>query len=201
MADFYYKSDAPAVVALVREWFDQKAAFDAQLAKLGQAFGAKPASMRDVDSHYAGGLKLGRGAALDVHWRLPDDYGYRSLRTNAVPPKGASKAERQAVRAEHERLVALWQQHCPRRISSHDTWEQLGINTGNLLLCGGVMFELNGTAYFLLGFQIDQADHLANSAASKPTSGWIDGAIEILPSEYEAARRQKLEQHKETSHA
>ncbi|MBG4448682.1 hypothetical protein I5F71_03020 [Pseudomonas aeruginosa] len=193
MPDFYYRSTAHPVVALVRSWYLQKDAFDSQLAKLGEAFGAKVASMRTVDSHYAGGLKLGRGTGLDVHWRRPDDWGYRSLRVAANPPKGATKAERAAIKAEHERLIALWQEHCPPRISNHATWQQLGINTGNLLLGGGVKFELDGAAYFLLGFQINQHEHLAKVANHQPTTGWIEGAEEILPSEYEVARRQKEE--------
>lgn len=192
MTDFYYRSTTPTVVALVTTWYLQKDAFDAQRTKLGQIFGAAASPMRSGESHYVGGLKLGRDVALDVHWRRPDAYGYRALRVTAVPPKGASKTQRTAIRAEHERLTALWQEHCPPRISSHTTWQQLGVNTGNLLLSGGVMFELDGTAYFLLGFKIDELDHKARVAAGEPTSGWIEGAEEILPSTYETARLRLL---------
>ena len=65
-------------------------------------------------------------------------------------------------------------------------------NTGNLMLGGGIKFEHQGVAYFCLGFDINQTKHEANVAAGKPTAGWITGAAEILPSEYEAARVAKL---------
>lgn len=59
-------------------------------------------------------------------------------------------------------------------------------------MCGGIKFEHQGTAYFLLGFDINQANHQAKVAAGQPSSGWIEGAIEILPSEYETARQAKV---------
>ena len=201
MAHHFYKSEAPAVVVLVRGWFKQRDAFDAQRKELGKVFGAAASPMYSGDAHYVGGVKLSASRDLDVHWRRPDDYGYRCLRNKATPPKGASKEDRAAMRAEHERLQGLWEQHCPKQISSHETWQQLNVNTGNLLMSGGVMFELRGTAYFELGFQINKAEHHANVAAGKPTAGWIEGAVDILPSEYEVARALKVEGKKEVANA
>ena len=192
MADYFYKSSEPATVDIVRSFYVMKDAFSALLIALGVRFGGKVASMRDVDSHFAGGVKLSGGAELDVHWCRPDDHGYRKLHTAAKPGKGISKDERAAIRAEHERLVALWNEHCPARLSCTEYWDRLGVNSGNLWLCGGIKFELDGTAYFHLGFSINHAEHLDKVAAGKPTSGWIDGAIEILASEYQAARQSKL---------
>ncbi len=54
-------------------------------------------------------------------------------------------------------------------------------------------FEHQGVAYFHLGFEINKGDHDSEVAAGQPTSGWIGGAIEIFPREYEAARAAKLE--------
>ena len=192
MADFFYKSNEPTTVSIVRDFYVQKEIFLAQLAVLGSMFGGKVAPMRDVDSNYAGGVKLSGGAELDVHWCRPDDHGYRSLRAAAKPGKGISKEDRAAIRAEHDRLIARWNEHCPGRLSGSDYWDRLGINTGNLWMCGGIKFELNGVAYFHLGFQINKAEHDSLVAAGKPTSGWIDGAVEILASEYETARLAKL---------
>lgn len=192
MADFFYRSSKPATVAIVREFYVRKDEFLAQLTVLGSMFGGKVAPMRDVDSNYAGGVKLSGGAELDVHWCRPDDHGYRSLRAAAKPGKGISKEDRAAIRTEHERLVDQWRAHCPARLSGSDYWDRLGINTGNLWLCGGIKFELNGVAYFHLGFQINKAEHDSLVAAGQPTSGWIDGAVEILASEYETARLAKL---------
>ncbi|SFO76776.1 hypothetical protein [Pseudomonas sp. NFPP28] len=192
MANYFYKSSAPATVGIVRSFYVMKDSLSAQLIALGVHFGGKVAPMRDVDSHFAGGVKLNGGAELDVHWCRPDDHGYRTLRTAAKPEKGISKEERAAIRAEHERLVALWNEHCPARLSTTEYWDRLGVNSGSLWLCGGVKFELDGTAYFLLGFQINKAEHDAQIAAGQPSSGWIDGAVEILASEYETARLAKL---------
>lgn len=194
MSEFFYKSSEPATVAIVREFYAQKDVLIAQMTVLGSMFGGKAAPMRDLTSHYAGGVKLNGGIELDAHWCRPDDYGYRSLRSAAKLAKGMSKEDRTASRAEHERLVTLWAEHCPKRLSSHEYWQRLGINTGNLLMSGGIKLELDGTAYFHLGFQINEAAHLVNVAAGKPSCGWIDGAVEILASEYEAARVAKLEQ-------
>ncbi|NWD81921.1 hypothetical protein HX891_16175 [Pseudomonas reactans] len=192
MADFFYRSSEPATVAIVHEFYVQKDVFLAQLTVLGSKFGGKVASMRDPDSHYAGGVKLSGGTELDVHWCRPDDHGYRSLRVAAKPGKGLSKEDRAAIRAEHERLVAIWNEFCPERLSGSNYWDRLGVNTGSLWLCGGIKFELDGIAYFHLGFQINKAEHEALIAAGQPTSGWIDGAVEILASEYETARLAKL---------
>ncbi len=183
----HYKSTAPATVAIVQELFQAKAELHAKSAKLGELFGGEIAPMHDITSHFAGGVKLSAEKALDVHWRRPDEWGYRALRSKPVIPKGTEKKDRAAIRAEHERLLTLWRENYPARVSTHHYWDRLGVNTGNLLLCGGLMFEHQGTAYFLLGFQIDQAKHLAHEAAGKPTAGWIEGAVEILPSEYAAA--------------
>ncbi len=192
MSDFFYKSSDPATVAIVREFYAQKDILIAQIALLGSMFGGKVAPMRDITSHFAGGVKLTGGAELDAHWCRPDDYGYRSLRSTVKLAKGMSKEDRAAIRAEHERLVALWTEHCPKRISSHEYWQRLGVNTGNLLMSGGIKLELDGTAYFHLGFEINETKHLANVAAGKPSCGWIDGAVEILASQYESARVAKL---------
>lgn len=201
MNSHFYKSEAPATVAIVREFYAQKDALNAGLLALGQLFGGAIAPMRDITSHYAGGVKLSDSRDLDVHWRRPDDFGYRSLRAAAKPAKGTPKEERAAIRAEHERLLNLWREHCPPRLSAHNYWGQLGVNTGNLMLCGGIKFELDGTAYFHIGFQINKAEHHANVAAGQPTAGWIEGAIEILTSEFEAARKAKNEQQKEVASA
>ncbi|MFI7864515.1 hypothetical protein [Ectopseudomonas khazarica] len=183
----HYKSNAPATLAIVQELFQAKAELRAKADKLGELFGGDIAPMHDITSYFAGGVKLSADKALDVHWRRPDDWGYRNLRNKPVIPKGTEKKERAAIRQEHERLLTLWHENYPARVSRHDYWDRLGVNTGNLMLCGGALFEHQGTAYFLLGFQIDEADHQAKVATGKPTSGWIEGAVEILPSEYAAA--------------
>lgn len=188
----YYRSEAPEVVAIVQEFYQATDLMNERLVELGKLFGGRIAPMRDITSLYAGGVKLPDSRELDVHWRHPDEYGYRSLRAQAVPPKGITKEQRKAIRVEHVRLCELWTQHCPPRLRSHDYWDRLNVNTGNLMLFGGIKFEHQGVAYFCLGFEIKQADHEAKVAACQPTSGWISGAMEILPSEYEAARLAKV---------
>lgn len=202
MDSFYYRSTTPRIVALVRAWYLQRDAFEAQRKELGEAFGAEASAMSGVDSTYIGGLKPAPAPDLDVHWRQPDNYGFRTLRAAGQPPKGASKVERAAIRKEHARLTELWQEYCPKRISSHTTWQQIGINTGSLLLSGGVMFEIGGVAYFNLGFPINEHEHLAKVANKQPSYGWIEGCEEILSSAYYAARDQvKNTAKKEAAHA
>ncbi|MGE8327248.1 hypothetical protein [Pseudomonas urmiensis] len=188
----YYKSEAADVVAIVLEYYQAKDLLTERLADLGKIFGGAIAPMRDITSHFAGGVKLSASPELDVHWRRPDEYGYRSLRHKAVPPKGITQEQRAAIRTEHERLWELWKTHCPPRLETHDYWSRLNVNTGNLMLCGGILFEHQDVAYFALGFEINKADHEEKVAAGKPTSGWINGAVEILPSDYEAARQAKV---------
>lgn len=187
----FYKSEAPETVAIVQEFFQAKAALNERLVALGSLFGGIVAPMRDITSHFAGGVKLSASRELDAHWCRPDEHGFRSLRQKAAPPKGITKEQRAAIRAEHERLRELWKENCPARLDAHEYWDRLNVNTGNLLLCGGIKFEHQGVAYFCLGFGIDADRHQANLAAGKPTAGWITGAVEILPSEYEAARLAK----------
>lgn len=201
MSSFFYKSVAPTTVAIVSEFYVAKDAFNDRLQALGELIGGQVASMRSLTDHRAGGVKLSNSRELDVHWCRPDDHGYRSLRCAAKPAKGTPKEERAAIRAEHVRLLDLWREHCPPRLSTHDYWNRLNVNTGNLMLSGGIKFELDGVAYFHLGFELNEAEHLVNVNAGKPTSGWIEGAVEILPSEYENARRLKLLQQKEVANA
>src|SRR5690606_3990262 len=129
----YYKSDAPDTVAIVQDYYRAKDQFRQQLEALGAVIGGEIAPMHDIDSNFAGGVKLSESGELDVHWRRPDEWGYRSLRSKAVPPKGISKEERAAIRAEHDRLLTTWREHCPARISKLDYWERLNVNTGNVL--------------------------------------------------------------------
>lgn len=187
----YYKSDAADVVAIVQEFYQAKGLLNERLVELGKLFGGPVAPMRDITSHFAGGVKLSASRELDAHWCRPDEHGYRSLRQKAVPPKGITKEQRAAVRAEHERLRELWKANCPARLDAHEYWDRLNVNTGNLLLCGGILFEHQGVAFFALGFEINKANYEEQVAAGKPTAGWINGAVEILPSDYEAARQAK----------
>lgn len=188
MADFFYKSNDPAAVAVVSEFYAKKDVLTDGMVILARLFGGEVAGMRSATTHFAGGVKLSRSTDLDDHWCRPDKFGYRSLRRSAKTAKGISKEDRVAITTEHERLLALWKDNCPASVPVLTYWTQLGINSGNVMLSGGVKFELDGTAYFHLGFQINETDHQANVEAGKPTCGWINGAVEILSSEYETAR-------------
>lgn len=189
MQQYHYRSTDPAVVAIVQDCFNQRQALRLAADRLGEAFGGEVALLRSTTDVMPGGIKLKVGQELDVHWCRPDQWGFRRLRVKPKTAKGMPKAEREALQVEHQRLVQLWQEHCPASLDVHAFWDRLGVNTGNLLLSGGLFFTQHGSAYFCLGFCIDQAEHLANVAAGKPSAGWIDGAEEILPSHYDAARR------------
>lgn len=184
MGSYYYKTSAHSVLDAVAAWDAKRAAFHAQRIKLGQMFGGDASPMYSGGDNYVGGVKLSTDRELDVHWRRPDGYGYRALRNAAKPEKGASKEARAALKLEHERLVAQWQEHCPARISKDDAWKAIGIDWGSIFLNGGVFFISDITVFLNLGFQL------------KPEGEKVEGAIEILSSEYETARDQVHAQRK-----
>lgn len=76
----YYKSDAAEVVAIVQEFYQAKDLLNERLVELGKLFGGPVAPMRDITSHFAGGVKLSASRELDPHWCRPDERGYRGLR-------------------------------------------------------------------------------------------------------------------------
>lgn len=180
MSNYMYKTTAPAVVAAVIAWDAKRKEWDAQRAKLGQVFGGAASPMRSGNRSYVGGVKISDSRELDVHWCRPDEYGYRALRSSAKPAKGTPKETRAAQVAEHERLSALWREHCPASIDIDEAWEAIGLNPGALWMCGGVFFELDGVVYLNLGLRLEG------------DSEKIEGAAEILGSEFEAARETVL---------
>jgi len=200
MTHYFYKTSSPAMVAELKAWDAKKAAFDAARERLADVFGAPGSPMKSGTSLYVGGVKLSNDSKHDPYWCRQDEFGYRSLRTAAKPPKGITKEERAAIRAEHARLQALWKEHCPKRIEADELWSAIGINCGSIWLCGGISFEHEGVAYFAFGFEINEERHRNLKASGQGTNGWIDGAVEIFPREYEAARIAKLDQKSEVSH-
>lgn len=181
MSDYFYKTTAPSVLAAVQAWDATRAEFDAKRMKLKDVFGGHGSPMSSGNDSYVGGVKISDSRELDVYWRRPDDYGYRALRSAAKPEKGASKEARAAYKVEHARLVALWEEHCPPRISKDDVWKLLGVDWGSVWLSGGVFFEHDGVVYLHLGFPL------------KPDGETVEGAEEILSSELQAARQAVLE--------
>lgn len=182
MSNYMYKTTAPAVAAAVIAWDAKRKKWDAQRAKLGQMFGGSASPMRSGSRSYVGGVKLSASRDLDVHWCRPDQYGYRALRSSAKLAKGTSKEDRAAQVAEHERLSTLWKEHCPATIDMDEAWEAIGLNPGALWMCGGVFLELDGVVYLNLGIRLEDGHES------------IEGAAEILGSEFEAARQQVLGQ-------
>lgn len=138
--------------------------------------------MRSGNRSYVGGVKISVSRELDVHWCRPDQYDYRALRSSAKLAKGIPKEARAAQVVEHERLSALWKEHCPANIDMDEAWEAIRLNPGALWMCGGVFFELDGVVYLNLGLRLEDGNES------------IDGAAEILGSEFEAARQQVLGQ-------
>ncbi len=65
-----------------------------------------------------------------------------------------------------------------------EAWEAIGLNPGALWMCGGVFFELDGVVYLNLGIRLEDGNEK------------IEGAAEILGSEFEAARQTVLGQRK-----
>jgi hypothetical protein len=181
MSDYYYKTNASPVLDAVRDWDAKRAEFDRKRLALKKVFGGHGSPMHSGGDNYVGGVKISESHELDVHWCRPDEHGYRLLRSTAKPEKGATKEARASYKAEHERLIALWNLHCPARISKDDAWKAIGIDMGSVWLCGGVFFEHDGFVLLHLGFQLKQG------AVS---------ATEIFPSELEAARQSVMQQRR-----
>ena len=180
MSSYFYKTTDASVLAAVAAWDAKLADFHAKREKMADVFGGPGSPMHSGGDKYVGGVKISASHDLDVHWRRPDEYGYRSLRSNPKPEKGASKEARAAYKAEHDRLTVLWQEHCPRRISKDDAWKALGVDWGSVWLSGGVFFKHDGAVYLNLGFQLKEGgEH-------------VEGAAEIVASEFEKARAAKL---------
>ena len=180
MSSYHYKTTSPSALAAVTSWEAKKADFDSKRENLAGVFGGPGSPMYSGNDHYVGGVKISDSRDLDVHWRRPDEYGYRALRHAAKPEKGATKEARAAYKAEHDRLTALWQEHCPRRISKDDAWKALGVDRGSVWLSGGVFFKHDGAVYLNLGFQLKEGGEQ------------VEGAAEIVASEFEKARAAKL---------
>ena len=181
---YHYKTTSPTVLEAVRAWDEKLKAFHLKREKLAEVFGGPGSPMYSGNDKYVGGVKISDSKELDVHWCRPDDHGYRSLRNAPKIPKGTEKPVRAEIKAEHARLQALWVEHCPGRISADDAWKAIGLDWGTIWLSGGVFFELDGTAYLHLGFQLsDDGDQ-------------VEGATEIMASELEAARQKILQQRK-----
>ncbi|CAI8803876.1 LPD29 domain-containing protein [Pseudomonas sp. IT-P74] len=184
MSSYFYKTNAAPALAAIDAWDAKRAEFDRKREALKDVFGGPGSPMYSGSDSYVGGVKISDSRDLDVHWRRPDEYGYRALRHAAKPEKGVKKEARVAYKAEHERLVALWQEHCPDRISKDDVWKAIGVDWGSVWLSGGVFFKHEGVVYLNLGFQLKEGgEH-------------IEGAAEIVASEFEAARLQVLNQRK-----
>ncbi|KTT33292.1 hypothetical protein NS201_05225 [Pseudomonas oryzihabitans] len=189
---YFYRSEHPDTVAIVQDYHRQLGALRLATERLGEAMGGEVCLLRSYTDVYPGGVKLSASNALDVHWCRPDQLGYRSLRVKPKTAKGLTKEQRDTISAEHQRLVQQWHTLCPPRLDVHGFWDRLGVNTGNLLLGGGLFFVHQDTAFFCLGFGIDAAAHEYARAAGKPSAGWIEGAVEILPSDWESARNAHL---------
>ncbi|MNQ89692.1 hypothetical protein D3C85_1050070 [compost metagenome] len=184
MSSYFYKTNAAPALAAIDAWDAKRAEFDRKREALKDVFGGPGSPMYSGSDSYVGGVKISASRDLDVHWRRPDEYGYRALRHAAKPEKGATKEARAAYKAEHDRLTALWQEHCPDRISKDDVWKALGVDWGSVWLSGGVFFKHDDAIYLNLGFQLkEDGEH-------------IQGATEIVASEFEAARQQVLNQRK-----
>lgn len=175
MSHFFYKTTAAAVVAGCIAWTANRAAWDVQRKKLGEVFGDAASSMYSGTRSYIGGIKLSASRELHVHWCRPDQYGYRNIRSSAKHTKGTPKEDKAAANAEHLRLRALWNEHCPKPIDSEESWEALGFSRGALWMCGGQHFEFEGGVYMNLGLKLGKDNQS------------VDGAVEILASEYETA--------------
>lgn len=182
MSQFFYKTESPIVLAAVRAWDEKRAAWNAQREVLGKMFGGHASPMYSGTRNFVGGIKLSASSDLDVHWRRPDEHGYRALRSSAKHAKGITKEARALEKAKHERLLEQWKEHCPSDIDSDEMWTAVGVERGNVWFFGGVCFEHDGAVYLQLG--------------SASSADQVEGLVEVLGSEYQAARQSVMSARK-----
>lgn len=183
----YYKSNSPAILAALVTWKNQKKTFESARKALASTFGGPASIMIRGPLQYVAGVRINRDSELDVHWRKKDRYGYRSLRNAPKIASNTSRDDRRKISDEHLRLKRRWNAHCPSPIDTTLTWQSIGLEPLAMLIYGGECFEHNDTAYFALGMKIDEPD-------GDYCNGTIEAAIDILPEEYNQARRRNAQQ-------
>lgn len=141
------------VVQAIQEWQAKVADFENAKQRLGHLLRGTPVSFSWLQSRFVGGIQLVGGVELDRHWRRADRYGARTLRLRARIPANLKLLTPSAIQDKHERLLAVWQQHCPARIDADLTWQTLGVSPGSISLWGGDFFVQGDRAYVRLGFE------------------------------------------------
>lgn len=173
MSQYFYKTTEPAALAAIAKINAEHQEFIRKCEALKEIFGGPGSSMSSGVYSYIGGVKIGYDAALDVHWKRPDQWGYRDLRSSPKIAKGTEAGEKAMIKLEHDRLVQLWKEHASVRVEKNGPWEAVGVGWGQLYISGGSYFGNGHTMYMTLG------------------CAWPKGAIEnveeIMASEYHDA--------------
>ncbi|WP_262121524.1 hypothetical protein [Serratia ficaria] len=130
-------------------------------------FGAKPKFSSGITNHHFYGLAFPDGAPKFLHPSLWTVATAANSYTNAPrrkAPKGLSN--------EHKELWSLWNEGYPKDVVDRGPfWSALGLNWGELILCGLEIFRFKDVIYF--------------KTSAKPNLEC--GAVEITGSEYSAA--------------
>lgn len=173
-----------AVVQAIKAWEAQVEAFEKAKQRLGNLLRGTPVSFTWLQGRFIGGVQLIGGVELDRHWRRPDRYGARTLRLRARIPANLKLLTPATIHDKHERLLAIWRQHCPARIDADSTWEALGISPSSVSLWGGDFFVQGEEAYVRLGF---------DPRAEQPGTEWLASATPIAPETFTDLRNQRGE--------
>lgn len=181
-----YATSDHRVVRAIHTWEKDVAAFDLRRQTLGEVFGGEAVSFTWLQSRFIGGVKLKGGVEVDRHWRRADRWGFRSLRLRARIPHGMRLIPPAVIETKHERLKALWAQHCPSALDASEVWQTLGIHLGSVSLWGGAFFTCGEVAYISLGF-----NHCTTADGS--TQGWLEHAVMIEPTAFDRMQAQVLE--------
>lgn len=164
----FYKINTPAALAAWDAMQQADAALRQQGAQFAKLFGARPVFKNDVTSTSFHGVRFhGTTYVSESLWTQPtNNNGYCSW------PK--SKAPR-GMSAEHKELTALWNSNRPKNsVDVSAFYPAIGLDWGILFMTGFSMFRHANTIYIETG--------------AKPKAD--AGAVEILGSEYNAAKRE-----------
>lgn len=164
----FYKFNTPTAIAA---WDAMKLA-DSELRKQGTAFaelfGARPVFKKDVTSTSFHGIRFHGTTYVSASlWTQPtSNNGYCSW-PKAKAPRGMS--------ASHKALMELWNGCRPKQsVDVSAFYPAIGLDWGILFMTGFAMFR--------------HADAIYIETGAKPKAD--AGAIEILGSEYNAAKRE-----------
>lgn len=164
----FYKINTPAAIAAWDVMHQADAALRKQGAAFAELFGARPVFKNDVTSTSFHGIRFdGKFYVSESLWTQPTSNNGFCSWPKAKAPRGMS--------ASHKVLMEMWSSNRPKQsVDVSAFYPAIGLDWGILFMTGFAMFRHADTIYIETG--------------AKPKAD--AGAVEILGSEYNAAKQE-----------